>query len=69
MDLPHGKDSRPACVSCNPRQARVKEVPFLIAASTDSQPPPRPKGEAVEISWLRQVRDGAGVRRREQFNL
>ena len=71
MELPHGESSHvsPACVACNPGQARVKVVGAIIAP-THHDPPPRQEGEAEAISSLRQVRDEAGVggRTREQFN-
>ena len=69
MDLPHSEDIRPACVACNPGQARVQVVGAVVAP-THHDPPPRQEGEAGALSSLRQVRDGAGVggRAREQLN-
>ena len=60
----------PAGVASNPRDARFKLI-YPPISPTDDQPPPRQEGEAVAITWLRQVRDGAGVgeRAREQFNI
>ena len=70
-EAPHGVESSPAGVSCNPTDARVKLKPISrISSPTDDQPPPRQKGEGVAIPALGQVRDGAGIggRGREQLN-
>ena len=56
----------PAGVASNPRDARVKVVRTRFSP-TDDQPPPRQEGEGVGRPWLRQIRDGAGGGRREQF--
>ena len=58
----------PAEVACNPGEARVKWVKTIINSSTDNQPPPRQEGEAVVSPWSGQIRDGAGVGRREKFD-
>ena len=60
----------PAGVACSPRDARIKDVRTTIPSPTDDHPPPRQEGEGVASPWLRQVRDGAGVRgrAREQFH-
>ena len=62
-EVPHCVEVSPAGVACNPRDARVKGVTITISP-TDDQPPPRQEGEGVAIPWLRQNRDGAGVRGR-----
>ena len=68
IETPHVVEGRPCCVACNPRYARVKGG--AIITSTHNKPPPRQEGEAVALSWLRQVRDDAvgGERAGEQFN-
>ena len=58
IETPHGVEGSPGCVACNPRYARVKGG--IIITSTNNKPPPRQEGEAVALSWSRQVRDGAG---------
>ena len=59
----------PAGVACNPRDARIKDVPRSISSPTDDQPPPRQEGEAVVLPFLRQIRDGAVVRGRAREQL
>ena len=54
---------KPHGAACNPRDARVK-----VISPTDNQPPPRQEGEAVADSWLRQLKDEAGVGAREQLH-
>ena len=68
IETPHIVERGPCCVVYNPRYARVKVG--AIITSTNNKPPPRQEGEAVAISWSRQVRDGAGGggRAGEQFN-
>ena len=57
----------PAGVASNPRYARVKRT--TRSSPTDDQPPPRQEGEAVVRPWLRKIRDGAGGRGWEQFDI
>ena len=67
-EAPHRVEGSPAAFVFNPRDARV-EVAAASVSPTDDQPPPRQEGEAVAIPWLRQVRDGAGVGGREDFDV
>ena len=57
-------EESPAGVACNPRNAEAKDVIAIVSSSTHHQSPPRQEGETVTRTWLTQIRDEAGVRRR-----
>ena len=73
LKAPHCVEVCPAGVACNPRDASVKVVRTTIIppdhSPTDDQPPPSQEGEAGVTPCMRQVRDGAGVRRRAREQL
>ena len=71
---PHRVEVSPAGVACHPREAGVKVDVITINGGTifspaDDHPPPRQEGEAVVRPWLRKIRDGAGGRGWEQFDI
>ena len=66
---PHIVEVSPAGVACHPREAGVKVVRIINSSPADDHPPPRQEGEAVARPWLRKIRDGAGGRGWEQFNI
>ena len=59
--LPQGVEHSPACVSKNPRNAGFDGFK-IINSPADKQHPTRQEGEAMAMSWVREVRDVAGVR-------
>ena len=65
---PHIVEVSPAGVACHPREAGVK-IRTRTSSPADDHPPPRQEGEAVEIPWLRKIRDGAAGRGWEQFDI
>ena len=65
---PHRVEVSPAGVACHPREAGVKVV-RTIPTTADDHPPPRQEGEAVAPPWLNKIRDGAGGRGWEQFDI
>ena len=66
---PHIVEVSPAGVACHPREAGVKVVKTTIISPADDHPPPRQEGEGVARPWMRKIRDGAGGRGWEQFDI
>ena len=66
---PHIVEVSPAGVACHPREAGVKGVRPIKASPADDHPPPRQEGEGVARPWFRKIRDGAGGRGWEQFDI
>ena len=62
-ESPHLVEGSPAVVACDPGEAGIEGISNIIYASTDHQTN-RKEGEAVVYPRSRQIRDGAGVRRR-----
>ena len=67
--VPHRVEVSPAGVACHPREAGVKVVKTTTISPADDHPPPRQEGEGVARPWLRKIRDGAGGRGWEQFDI
>ena len=65
---PHIGEVSPAGVACHPREAGVKGVRTIVSPA-DDHPPPRQEGEGVARPWRRKIRDGAGGRGWEQFDI
>ena len=64
-EAPHLVEGSPAGVACDPGETGVEGISSIIYASTDHQTN-RKEGEAVVYPRSRQIRDGAGVRRRSR---
>ena len=58
----------PAGVACHPREAGGK-FRTTIPPPADDHLPPRQEGEGVARPWFRKIRDGAGGRGWEQFDI